>query len=457
LKTTAIDFLCEIEALQEEAINRTIALLPVANSATVCLSRIADRQYALWRSPESRGLLNVALQAFAENKVERNIAYDPFDIFWGNPDEPKHSWLLWYFVDPHAEHGCGAFLLSRFLTALKISDVELPVDNECKVKREHEHIDLLITREALDGKYAFIIENKVNGAVDQKEQLQTYYRVLKEKRDFEESQIFVCYLTLRGGSPSEDSVGNIKRRLIERTFKDHIVFWLEGVLSDTREWPANMSKGMSDNLKHYLDLIKWLLNREKIIQMNEKILNALQMADKENRLPTLIEITAVKESAQALEECYRRYKRATTISSVQRYLWEHYKLKQTDAYHDANYDKWLETDKWFDDLRSEEYCFGFSIGGIVIVALGEDKRGIYTGYSALNAGKVEEFQEFVKKEKPSLFDGETSENWYSYTYDENVDGTHSDDVGILADKLFQMYRKAESVVAKFNKLPRTSS
>jgi len=307
----------------------------------------------------------------------RNIAYDPFDIFWDNPDEPRHSRLLSYFVAPHAEHGCGLFLLRGLLSALKIGKIEFRVDDNCQVTREDQHIDLLITRDGSDSKYAIIIENKINGAVDQKKQLQTYYRVLRD-RGFEDSQIFVCYLTLRGGSPSKDSAGSTKVHLI--TFKQHIVSWLEGALRDTREWPANMSKGMGDNIRHYLDLIKWLLNQEKIMQMNEKILSALKMADNENRLPTLAEITHLRESAQALEERYRRYLRAKTVSAVQRLLHERDNLKQTDAYHEAFSLERLETDEWFDDFTSNDYCFGVSVCGVVVVALGDDKNGIYTGY-----------------------------------------------------------------------------
>jgi hypothetical protein len=275
LRTTAIEFLCEVEALQEEAVKKTVALLPIANGATECLSHILDRQNLLCRTSTNRELLNVAAGAVTENKVERNIAYDPFDIFWGNPDEPKHSWLLWYFINPHAEHGCGPFLLQRFLSALAISAAELPVDGNCEVTREDEHIDLLITRAVPDGKYAIIIENKVNGAVDRKEQLQNYYGVVRRK-GFEEDQIFVCYLTLRGGNPSSESVGSLKTRPTERTFKEHIVPWLEGVLRDRDKWPVKMSEGMSDNLKHYLALIKWRLNKEKIMQMNHWQTTALR-------------------------------------------------------------------------------------------------------------------------------------------------------------------------------------
>jgi hypothetical protein len=194
---------------------------------------------------------------------------------------------------------------------------------------------------------------------------------------------------------------------------------------------------------------------ETPVQMNDKIFEALQKAADENRLPTLAEITAVKESAQALEDCYRRLKRAETISAVRRRLHGRYKLKQTDAYHDT----WLETAEWYDDLKSTEYCFGFSVGGIVIVALGEDQGGIYTGYAAPKfKGKANQFEKFVRKEEPSVFDGvSTNDWWFSYTHPKNVDGTNPGDVAFLAGKMFQMYQNMERLVTKFKKLPQPSS
>ena len=380
--------------------------------------------------------------------VEHSVAYDPFELFWGNPDEPKHSRLIWYFINPGAEHDCGLYLLGTFLSALEIIGVELRVDGNCRVTREDECIDLLITRDAVDGKYAIIIENKVNGARDQKKQLQTYYDVVR-KRGFDVNQIFVCYLTLRGGSPSDDSLGRISRaHLTERTFKHNVVAWLEGVLRDGGNWPVKMTAEMCDNLKHYLSLIKWRLNKEKIMQMNEKIFEVLQLADEENRLPTPTEITALTESAKVLADCYQRLKRAKTISAVQRLLQDRYRLRQTHAFRDT----WYETSEWSDDLYSVECFFGFSLGGIVIVALGEDKfGGIFTGYSAMpqtNVKQSEQFAELARRENGLFFAGKSGDNWFSYEY-QKIDGTCPEHVALLADKVVLMYRKMDALVTKF--------
>jgi hypothetical protein len=444
--SSAIEILSEAEAFRREGLNKTLALVPSsAGGAVHCLAQAIEHEHPLASPTECRKLLDAASRAFDTFRVKALIAHVPFDIFWGNPNEPKHSRLLEYFIHPRAEHRCGLFLLRKFLSALNIIDPGLPVDDACDVTCEKGHIDLLVARGCEYGRYAIIIENKVNGAVDRKKQLQTYYDVVR-RRGFADKEITVCYLTLRGGEPSEDSVGNIGHRLKLITFERQVVRWLEDVLRDEENWPDTMGEGMADNLRHYLELIKWLLNKEKIMQMNERLFEALQKADKENRLPRLTEITALKESAQALESCYRRLVRAKMLSAVCRLLLERDGLKATHAYHDG----WSEP-TGEDDLRSTEYWYGFSIGDLIIVAIGEDSVGVYTGYCMpTNRGKeVKLFNKFVCGEDPSVFGGTSNDRWYSYEY-EQVDGSRPEDTTHLADKALQMFRRMEHLVTKFS-------
>jgi len=63
---TAIELLCDVEAVQEEAIERTFALLPIVNDATECLARVVGARNLFCRSSASRGLLDVASVAFAQ-------------------------------------------------------------------------------------------------------------------------------------------------------------------------------------------------------------------------------------------------------------------------------------------------------------------------------------------------------------------------------------------------------
>jgi hypothetical protein len=75
------------------------------------------------------------------------------------------------------------------------------------ITAEEARIDLLIR----DRDYSIIIENKINGAVDQDEQLQRYVDKLKTAKVVED-HIYILYLTAEGGSPSESSFPEALRK-----------------------------------------------------------------------------------------------------------------------------------------------------------------------------------------------------------------------------------------------------
>ena len=112
MSTGALEILFEADARRAEAINRTVALLPIANAAVDCLSQVAHLDHPLAHASACRALLEAASSALGTFKVERSVAYDPFERFWRNPDERSHSRLLAYFINPLEEHGCGLYLLA---------------------------------------------------------------------------------------------------------------------------------------------------------------------------------------------------------------------------------------------------------------------------------------------------------------------------------------------------------
>ena len=97
------------------------------------------------------------------------------------------------------------------------------------------------------GRYAVVIENKINWAVDQNRQLERYIEAARNRLNVSEEQIYVIYLTDNGiKSPSENSLtdkakevlgitaatdgrlGNeTNGRLIKLNYRDDILPWLE--------------------------------------------------------------------------------------------------------------------------------------------------------------------------------------------------------------------------------------
>lgn len=100
---------------------------------------------------------------------------------------------------------------------------------------EKYNIDLLIEGEDTNNnRFAVIIENKVNDAVDQEKQIQRYIQSLEEKESFKEEHIFVIYLTRNNNEkePSEDSFPNeMKERFGKRyhriSFEKEIRQWID--------------------------------------------------------------------------------------------------------------------------------------------------------------------------------------------------------------------------------------
>jgi hypothetical protein len=162
-------------------------------------------------------LWQTAAGVAAKFHIKRRDTDWVFENFWPNAAEPKHSKLLGFFLDPQELHGCGPFLLEKFLSLLETTARGTKHRNPkaeprfiadgCIVKAEREYIDLRIERERDDGKFAIIIENKINKACDQygfrisvgreASQLETYVERLL-RRGFHYHEIYVFYLPLEG-------------------------------------------------------------------------------------------------------------------------------------------------------------------------------------------------------------------------------------------------------------------
>jgi hypothetical protein len=443
--------------------DRAISHLPGMENNKPCLQPPLANGVALV------SLIGAALKAHNEFKVQDSVAYRPFEIFWANPRERSHSRLLQYFINPDESHGCGISLLRAFLnhsTVFDLSDPSPPIDKYCKVTCEDEYIDLLITRDpsgpgAAPGKYAIIVENKVCGADDQNGQLQTCYE--KIRRRFDDKEIFICYLTLCGGTPKDSSLGNLPRkRVVKMNYRDHVKPWLKGVLGTDGEF---LLEGMRANLAHYLDLVSWLLNRENTVQMDKQIFSSLFEACSSGTLPTLQDITSVKESAMALERCYLRLLRARILSTTWQLVQQQLGSRHSSCHFCSNRPGgWWEEDGTQgapttpECLTSSEYTFGFLVGGLVIVALGEDGLGVYSGYAKPEGAEkkmVDGFDKFVRETAPQTFveriPNYAKQQWYSYKYDVSGPVRPEEDAPDLAKKLLQMIVEMEMRLKEYER------
>jgi hypothetical protein len=262
--------------------------------------------------------------------VKRIIADWPFENFWGNPDEPKHSKMLAHFIDPDEKHGHG-YGKSLLKELLKVcGKTNLVVDHHCEVKSEKDHIDIRVIRRAQDGEnkdsnnnYAIIFENKIHGAIDQpgaegtKGQLDTYVEVINKNYKFEYTDIHVFYLPLRADKdPKREDEKAIKVKGVNYkkiTFENEILSWLIKMADKRSVTIKDEDEGMRDNLTHYKNLTTYLINKNKESNMKTEILKQLENGNVV--LPSLEAARRVQEAVNELVPCLEIHKTLKAVES----------------------------------------------------------------------------------------------------------------------------------------------
>ena len=139
---------------------------------------------------------------------------------------------------------------------------------------EKWRIDGLIQEE---GKYVFIIENKIHNAVEQNEQIGRYIDVCKQL-GYKLNQIYILYLTRYAeNKPTIQTWGNYKEsdfagRYVETAYKEDIIVWLEEYLQAISERETIVKSAVIQ----YIDYLKHIFNNREIFkEMDNKLQNFL--------------------------------------------------------------------------------------------------------------------------------------------------------------------------------------
>jgi glutathione peroxidase-family protein len=443
--SSVLGILSEVETARKEGCRRVCELLLLDTTSTIARILVENEQRL---GAFDTTLLEKVAKTVEDHNIKRNITDWPFEHFWGNPYEPRHSKLLGYFVNPDEEHRCGAFLLGKLFVVLKESKI-LPNDeqfiaDDCRVSQP-EYIDLLIERDCENGKFAIIIENKINWAKDQWKQLQRYVESVIN-RGFGAKQIYVLYLPLTSyKNPDPNDLDTIKKLCVNYekiTFETHIRKWLEKAINEEPdlECPAAMHDGMRENLSHYLNLIKFLINKQKELKMNHELLKQLAEAEKRNRLPTWSQVESLQKSAVELKQCLESVLRGKLLLEIQRILQEQHvvvwlclesepteKISVIDAY-----------DERFGD--SVDLCVHADAN--VSVCFGGNNDGFWLGYmrsgSSDNQKRVEPF--ILSEAQSCIKSSEGNDKtWYAWVWRKEITyGNCLANSSSIADKLVDM-------------------
>jgi hypothetical protein len=139
-----------------------------------------------------------------------------FNIFTSISDKYKwenlHSRIISQILDTSTSiKGIGnPQNIKLFIELLKIKkpDMELKLSRKIKIKCQERYIDILIYDE--EERWAIIIENKMNNAVDQKKQLARYFEDVKEM-GFDPKAMVYLTLTPEKKLDEKISIGNSKK------------------------------------------------------------------------------------------------------------------------------------------------------------------------------------------------------------------------------------------------------
>ena len=232
----------------------------------------------LSRITENCSLLTDFSKIYKEELSKIPFRTNLLDSF--NVNENAHSRLLISLLKykPALHH----FL--NFLTKKKLNfDISL-IDKPI-LTVEKWRIDGLVQEE---GKYAFIIENKIHNAVEQKEQIGRYIDVCKQL-GYKLKQIYILYLTRYAeNKPTIQTWGNYKEsdfagRYVETAYKEDIIVWLEEYLQSISERETIVKSAVIQ----YIDYLKHVFNSREIFkEMDNKLqdflVKKLQLTDDNN-------------------------------------------------------------------------------------------------------------------------------------------------------------------------------
>ncbi|OAV74916.1 hypothetical protein Barb7_01524 [Bacteroidales bacterium Barb7] len=211
-----------------------------------------------------------------KNKLPYHI--NLLDLF--NVNENTHSRILHKLLQQKSPTGEFEILKSfvQYLSTKKEA-FKFEVNNP-EITVEKNRIDLLIREQ---NKYALIIENKINYAADQSNQLARYIDKVKNNYGFVDTQIYILYLTPDGTKIPENHTWELdgtsykeifKDRFINLSFRNDILHWLkESVMPNCRV----KDKFLYSALEQYTDYLDGKFSLRSINnKMNKELQNFIR-------------------------------------------------------------------------------------------------------------------------------------------------------------------------------------
>ena len=213
--------------------------------------------------------------------------------------EIVHSNIIADFLNPNAKHNCGNLFVLSFLRIVGVEDDFIKPDASYQVSTEYSvkvegddttrRIDILITWDD----NAVIIENKLNNAIDQPNQLQDYYNCIQRAHNENENTCYGKYNVQKvvyipaSNNKSANRVG-LKKCITDRLvdiYPCHLIKWLS---------ECSKENSVKVACEQYISLLEHINQSNLRIMDAEKILT--KFANDEENLQSLISVSKIISS-----------------------------------------------------------------------------------------------------------------------------------------------------------------
>lgn len=190
--------------------------------------------------------------------------------------ELLHSEIISSFLNPKSNHQCGTHFLFNFFEMIQLDENDYKNETEFIIYTEHgvenlRRIDILITWK---GK-AIIIENKLNDAVDQTDQLKDYY--IAVSKEFTVKKIVYIPRDQTKRAHLTDLDDKVKKLIVE-IYPNDLIKWIN-------KFPINAD--IKESCVSYSNTLKYMNLKNLNIMNSNQLLENLQP----NELRLLIDLT----------------------------------------------------------------------------------------------------------------------------------------------------------------------
>lgn len=242
--------------------------------------------------------------AYEQKMFKNNYSYNnKFSFFMTIADQYRkenfHSDLLKVILDPKTTEIGNAEHLQNFLEIIGLNKNtfgnESSIKKYVQVEREEHRVDLLIKYNNPKSKKAIIIENKINNADDQDNQLARYYKRLIEE-GYE--VLSIPYITKFGGKiPDYKSWDEKYQKYADVIFsnKKHLFFDLP-VVGDKNSILAFLNKCLQGNntlallfVEQYKLLLNKIVEDTEVTKEDEQNIQQLFEDDQKSKIQALLE------------------------------------------------------------------------------------------------------------------------------------------------------------------------